>query len=73
MMAGMAQTSGQGTEEVPVTRGERVAGVAGVVCGVLIILVCVDLASGGRVSGALSRRPAAAAGADEGGCPGGCP
>lgn len=43
-------------DQPEVTAGERAAGVAGAVCGLLILAVCVDLATGGRLSGAIMRR-----------------
>lgn len=74
----MAQVTGQAEQAGDTTRGERLAGLAGIVCGLLITAVCIDLASGGRITAALARGRgttlAAAAGDDApGGCPGGCP
>jgi hypothetical protein len=75
MMAGMDQAQEHAGDGGQVTAGERIAAAAGILCGLAITAVCIDLASGGRISDALSRRPAEAAGGAEkpqGGCPGGC-
>jgi hypothetical protein len=73
----MAQVTGQAQETGDVTRGERIAAIAGIACGLIILVVCIDLASGGKIGTALSRRDAAALGLKDdggpGGCPGGCP
>lgn len=47
----------------PVTRGERVVAVLGLLAVILIGVICVDLATGGRVTGRITGPPA-----EGGGC-----
>jgi hypothetical protein len=58
----------------PVTMGERLAGVAGVITATAILLICLDMALGGKLSGQVSARlsQADAAGLGLNGDGGGC-
>jgi hypothetical protein len=56
-------TQDQGTgppdlEQLPVTRGERVAAVLGLVVLAALALVCIDLATGGKLSSRIGGVPA---------------
>ena len=48
----MTETS---TELQPVSTGERLAAVLGILAGAFILAVCLDMALGGKLSGRLSR------------------
>lgn len=59
-----APDQGQGTgppdiEYMPVTRGEKVAAVVGLVVLAALALVCIDLATGGKLSSRIGTVPAA--------------
>lgn len=74
-MANETTTTAQaGPDQVPpVTWGERLAGIAGVITASVILFICLDMALGGTltepISARLSRADAAGLGLDqEGGC-----
>ena len=45
-------------EQIPVTRGERVAAVVGLLVLAALALVCIDLATGGKLSARVGGVPA---------------
>jgi hypothetical protein len=59
----------QAPDVAPVTWGERLAGVAGVITATAILLICLDLTFGGALSSKVTARlPRAADQEKEGGC-----
>jgi hypothetical protein len=46
-------------ERIPVTKGERVAAVVGLAVLAVLALICVDLATGGKLSSRIGTVPAA--------------
>lgn len=69
-MANDTTTAQAGQDQVPpVTWGERLAGVAGVITATAILLICLDLTLGGALSSRITARlPAAAPAGEDGGC-----
>lgn len=60
-----AQVMSEANDLPPVTGAERLMGFFGLVAAVVIAFVCIDLATGGRITGAASRT---LADANVGGC-----
>lgn len=68
-----AQDQGQGQgaaapefEQLPVTRGEKIAAVVGLLVLAALALVCVDLATGGKLSARVGGVPASSTVPDDG-------
>jgi hypothetical protein len=55
-MANDTTTAPDRQEVPPVTWGERLAGIAGVITATAILVICLDLALGGKLSDPLSAR-----------------
>lgn len=55
---GMTTNDTEHSTGLETTRAERWAGVAGAIVGVIVVLICFDLASGGWLSGKISAKAA---------------